>query len=77
MHNGPGGHAYSVDAITWSNVTNAYSPQRPLIGGGTAKYNAERPKLLFSVTDGVTPTHLYTGSDKGSGFTIVSPLVTS
>lgn len=72
---GPGGHAYSADAITWSNISNAYTDQRPLIGGKIAKYSAERPKLLFGA-DGFTPTHLYTGSDKGSGYTIVSPIVT-
>jgi hypothetical protein len=73
MHVGPGGHAYSVDGIAWSNVSRAYTAERPLVGGGVVKYNAERPKLLFAA-DGFTPTHLYTGSDKGSGFTIVSPL---
>mgnify|MGYP006095911799 FL=1 len=71
-HLGPGGHAFSVDGYTWSNVTNAYGAKRPLVGGGSVNYNAERPKLLFGPN--YYPTHLYTGSDKGSGFTIASPL---
>lgn len=74
MHVGPGGHAFSRDGLTWSNVSNAYSSARPLLGNRTVHYNAERPKLLLGPD--ATPTHLYTGSDKRSGFTIVSPLTT-
>ena len=74
MHFGPGGHAYSVDGLSWSNVTAAYNTSRPLVGGGSVNYNAERPKLLFGPAPDLAPTHLYTGSSKAQGFTIVSPL---
>jgi hypothetical protein len=71
-HNGPGGHAYSLDGLTWSNVSKAYGTARPLATGAVVHYSAERPKLLFGPDH--APTHLYTGSDKRSGFTIASPL---
>lgn len=74
MHGGPGGHAFSIDGHRWSNVSRAYSTGRPLAGGGMVHYSAERPKLLFGPAPEYAPTHLYTGSDKASGFTIVSPL---
>ena len=78
MGHGPlvGGHSWSPDGIRWSNLTQAYNTTRPLATGqlGHVSYAAERPKLLFDKEDGVTPTHLYTASSKGTGYTIVSPL---
>jgi hypothetical protein len=44
-HDGPGGHAFSEDGHTWSNVSQAYGTLRPLAGGGTVQYSAERPAL--------------------------------
>ena len=74
MHGGPGGHAFSVDGHTWSNVSNAYTDSRPLLGGKTVSYAAERPKLLLGPPPDYAPTHLYNGGSKSVGFTIVSPL---
>ena len=66
----PGGHACSPDGRVWSNISVAYTDQRP-VGNSTVSYGAERPKLLFN---GSTPTHLYNGGSKADPFTIVSPL---
>ena len=78
MHaGGPGGHSFSSDGITWSNISSAYGGARPLAGGGSASFAAERPKFLFA-DDGVTPTYLYNGVHDGPGaHTIASPLRSS
>lgn len=70
---GPGGHAYSRDGRVWSNISGAYSKQRPIGDNATVAYGAERPKLLFDESG--VPTHLYNGGSKGDAFTIVSPLL--
>jgi len=71
-----GGHSYSPDGLSWSNVTGAYNASRPLAGGSHANYGAERPKLLMDPLDGVTPRYIYNGGSKGSAWTIAQPLVT-
>ena len=72
-----GGHAFSADGMRWSRITGAFGQERPVRwpNGSTASvsYWSERPKLLFAA-DGTTPTHLYAGSSKATGYTIVSPL---
>ena len=73
-HANVGGHSFSVDGHSWSNVSAAYGTSRPLDGGRHVSYAAERPKLLFG-DDGTTPEVLYCGSSKGTGFTIASPLL--
>ena len=76
---GPGGHAFSSNGIHWSPIAAAFNSTRPVMAGPpgsklwTVNYWSERPKLLFA-EDGTTPTHLYAGSSKATGYTIVSPL---
>ena len=87
----PGGHAYSVDGLTWSNISmadggrneGAFNLSRPyLAANGTLEHISlytERPKLLLGA-DGATPTHLYGGAGLGKGsasFTLASPLSTA
>ena len=72
------GHAFSANGIEWSEITGAFNMTRPVVheAGGpvsTVRYASERPKLLLGA-DGASPTHLYAGSSKGTGYTIVSPL---
>jgi len=85
----PGAHAYSIDGLTWSNISmaldgpteGAFNFSRPYVSAdGTHRnvsYYTARPKLLFDRA-GTTPTHLYGATNTETcGFSVASPLVSS
>jgi hypothetical protein len=72
-----GGHAFSVDGVTWSNITRCYNTTVKFEDGSAIEMKRrERPKLIFDPSDGVTPTHLVNGvSEEERGtYTLVTPL---
>ena len=71
----PGGHAWSTDGITWSNISGAngehalqgcFNDSRPYMTRSgelrNVSYYTERPKLVLGGADGFTPTHLLGGA---------------
>ena len=84
-----GGHAYSLDGLTWSNISGAYNNSRPVLNPNGTVTNVStyigRPKLLLGA-DGFTPIAIYGGTDSINGvaihdcpvgdcsMTVVSPL---
>ena len=82
----PGAHAYSVDGLTWSNISmaadgpdqGAFNLSRPYVSADgqirNVSYYTARPKLLFDVS-GTTPTHLFGATNTPTnGFSVASPL---
>lgn len=55
-----GGHAFSEDGLTWSNITQAYNTT-VITDDGKTYYagRRERPKMLFDASG--FPTHLFNG----------------
>ena len=73
----PGGHMFSRDGLgNWSTISRCYTTDIALEGGGTLwTKRRERPKLIFALGDGVTPTHLTNGAITADGtYTVIAPL---
>jgi hypothetical protein len=72
-----GGHLFSEDGTSWSNISRAYNTTFVTTdGASTAVQRRERPKLLFA-EDGVTPKFLFNGVISADGkevYTAVAPL---
>jgi hypothetical protein len=69
-----GGHAYSADGITWSNISRCYNTSIPLEDGTSIEaLRRERPKLLFDAQK--RPIYLFNGAQMPGGtYTIGAPL---
>jgi hypothetical protein len=72
-----GGHAFSVDGLSWSKITRCYNTTTHFEDGTSMEMvRRERPKLIFDPQDGVTPTHLVNGvfNVELGTYTLVTPI---